>query len=441
MKPLDVIPFKIDLSKKFQKIDGFGVNINSKYWNNGNLKPVVDLLIEDLGATLFRVDIYGKSNWIDPNNTLGPSSLNIENYKKVYTSIDFKNGWGMMKYLNNKGIEPYITASGIVPSWMTSDGKTLSRYDYFAEMMRSFVDWAKNKEKIDFHLFGPLNETDIGPPEGPKLGPEDFLKLIKLIIEYFREDLEDIKFVLPEQAFFNKEYIKYLVNDPVISKKIGVISMHMYSNIPLQTLKDFVSTIKESLCKDCSVWMGEYGDLDQSGEMEWYVGWISVYRLLNILEAGFNGGIYWDAYDNYHDHDETWSIYGLIRMGNKVFTPKKRYYAIKNVYRFVKKGFIRVESIVESEKVKMLAFLEENERELSIVGMNLSLEPLYLNGFIEGDFQKIEDKPLYYYRTNEEENCIKVEELRLRNKNYPYHGIFFILPPKSIFTITTVKEI
>ncbi len=436
MKPLEVIPFKIDLSEKYQKIDGFGVNINSKYWENGSLKPVLDLLIDDLGARLFRIDVYGKSNWIDPDDTLGPSSLNQKNYEKVYKSKDFENGWGMMRYLNERGISPYITASGIVPSWMTSDGKTLVRYDYFVEMMYSFLDWVKNREGIKFTLFGPLNETDIGPPEGPKVDSGEFAKIIKALINRFEDGLGDIKLVLTEQAFFNTDYIKHLINDPEISQKIGVISMHMYSNIPVETLKGFVDTVKESLCKKCSIWMGEYGDLDQSGEMEWYVAWITTYRLFNILEGGFNGAIYWDAYDNYHDHDKAWTIYGLIRRGQRVFTPKKRYYSAKQVYRFVRPSFVKVRTILGSDKIRILAFTDDDKKELTIVGMNLSSESLYLNGSIEGE---IEDKVLSYYRTSEEENCAKVEELRMKTHNYPYNGIFFTVPPKSIFTITTVE--
>ncbi len=436
MKPLEVIPFKVDLSEKYQKIDGFGVNINSKYWDGGALKPVLDLLIDDLGARLFRVDVYGKSNWVDPDDALGPSSLNQENYEKIYKSKDFENGWGMMRYLNERGINPYITASGIVPSWMTEDGKTLVRYDYFAEMMYSFLDWAKNREKIKFELFGPLNETDIGPPEGPKVEPEEFAKVIGTLINRFEDGLEDIRLVLTEQGFFNTEYIKYLINDPEVSQKIGVISMHMYSNIPVETLREFTDTVRQSLCKRCSIWMGEYGDLDQSGEMEWYVAWISTFRLFNILEGGFNGAIFWDAYDNYHDHDEAWTIYGLIRRGQRVFTPKKRYYSAKQVYRFVKPDFVRVKTILGSDKLRILAFTDGNKEELTIVGMNLSSENLYLNGSIEGE---IEDKILSYYRTSEEENCIKVEELGIKTRNYPYNGIFFAVPPKSIFTVTTVK--
>jgi len=305
-------------------------------------------------------------------------------------------------------------------------------------MMHSFVSWAKHKAGIKFTLFGPLNETDIGPPEGPKVEPEEFADVIKVLDERFRDGLEDVKFILPEQAYFNTDYVRHIINNPTIAGRIGVISMHMYSNIPVEVLRKFVDTVRGSLCGDRSIWMGEYGDLDQSGEMEWYVAWISTYRLFNILEAGFNGAIFWDAYDNYHDHDEAWTIYGLLRVGRRIFTPKKRYYAAKQVYRFVRPGFVRVDADVESDKVRILAFTDDKREELSIIGMNLSHEPLYLNGFLEGEYLGIE-KRLSYYRTNEEENCVKVGELNLKTENYPYSGVFFQVPPKSIFTITTVK--
>jgi hypothetical protein len=37
----------------------------------------------------------------------------------------------------------------------------------------------------------------------------------------------------------------------------------------------------------------------------------------------------WDAYDNYHDHDERWTIYGLLRYGQGIYTPKKRYFGAR----------------------------------------------------------------------------------------------------------------
>jgi hypothetical protein len=44
----------IDGSQTFQSIDGFGVNANSASWKNRELRPAIDMLVDQLGATIFR---------------------------------------------------------------------------------------------------------------------------------------------------------------------------------------------------------------------------------------------------------------------------------------------------------------------------------------------------------------------------------------------------
>ena len=51
---------------EYQAIDGFGVNANHRSWNNDELKPVLDALIDQAGMTLFRV-VYDDTNW-EANN-------------------------------------------------------------------------------------------------------------------------------------------------------------------------------------------------------------------------------------------------------------------------------------------------------------------------------------------------------------------------------------
>src|SRR5665647_2175003 len=54
---------QIDGSKHFQKMDGFGVNINTSWWLDGDyrntdiVKPAIDMLHDELGATIFRAVI------------------------------------------------------------------------------------------------------------------------------------------------------------------------------------------------------------------------------------------------------------------------------------------------------------------------------------------------------------------------------------------------
>src|SRR5512133_933079 len=103
------VDVRLDLGKTYQPVDGLGVNINSKYWIGDRLLPAMDLLVNDLGARLFRVDIWGKSNWIDPTGELGRASLDPAHLAEVYQGEIFKRGWAMMRYLNEQGIEPYLT--------------------------------------------------------------------------------------------------------------------------------------------------------------------------------------------------------------------------------------------------------------------------------------------------------------------------------------------
>lgn len=122
-RKVDVV---VDLDKGYQTIDGFGVNINARYWIGDKLKPAVDLLIHDLGASLFRVDIWGKSDWIDPEGSLGLQALDPGRLAEIYQGEIFQRGWAMLRYLNQQGIDPYLTTSGDVPRWMLAqDGRTL----------------------------------------------------------------------------------------------------------------------------------------------------------------------------------------------------------------------------------------------------------------------------------------------------------------------------
>src|SRR5262249_11610720 len=47
----------VDPSQRYQRIDGFGVNANPKNWRSTDLAPAIDRLVDDLHATLWRVDV------------------------------------------------------------------------------------------------------------------------------------------------------------------------------------------------------------------------------------------------------------------------------------------------------------------------------------------------------------------------------------------------
>lgn len=425
---------RVDFSKRYQEIDGFGVNINSKCWNNGGLIPVMDMLVDDLGATLYRLDAYGKSNWVDPGDEFDENILNERTYNKVYAGIDFKNAESMAKYLNLKGIEPYMTLSGVVPKWMCAkDGVTLENYDKFADMAVSYIEWAK-KAGVKFKLFGPLNETDIGPPEGPKVSPQEFVKVLEVLVDALdKNGLKDIKLVAPEQCRFNLEYLKELLKSRKLIGRIEVFGFHCYNDMDIS---EAVNSVEGSSYREARVWLTEYGDLDQTGENEWFFSRVIFERLLRALKGGARAALNWDAFDNYHDHDEAWTIYGLIRSAKNIYTPKKRYYSVKQAYRFIKPGFIRAEAVSSSEEIPALVFVSPDGKDFSLIGMNKSRTDVSLNVSCEDSCTPLSGIKMKLYRTTADENCVHAGDVLLGGKSGP--GAELILPASSIFTLTTL---
>jgi O-glycosyl hydrolase len=85
--------FSVNASHTLQTCEGFGVNITPNQWRNGNLKPTLNLLVDDLGATLFRFDCTGLANWLDPAKRQKDGTWPTNYLDSVYRSKTFTDAW------------------------------------------------------------------------------------------------------------------------------------------------------------------------------------------------------------------------------------------------------------------------------------------------------------------------------------------------------------
>lgn len=426
--------------EKYQIIDGFGVNINSKYWNDGALRPVVDFLVDDLGAVLFRVDGYGNANWIDPNNDSDATCLCEDCFARVYQSADFQNMLGLCKHLNARGIEPYITVSGVVPTWMCAeDGVTLLKFDWYAQMLADYAFWLRQCGVV-FHLFGPLNETDLGPPEGPFVSPASFCDACRAVVRQLDlRGMQDVKLVVSEQNGAQMDYVKALLSDPDLCDRIAVTSMHLYGDWHVDSFVRYVAQHAPHV----HPWITEFGDLDQSTAREEQIAWSCLKRLFMVLEDGAQGALFWDAFDNYHDHDHAWTTFGLLKNAWDVYIPKKRYYALKHIFRFVRPGFQRIGAYSTLEHMPFLAFADETTGAFTAVGMNPLNEGIHVNLNLGWFAPQDGLKYLQFdaFRTNHFEDCacVTTPVINLKNRGGQYFTTTLL--PHSIFTITNITKI
>jgi hypothetical protein len=424
-----------------QSIDGFGVNVNPiGNWRGGRLRPLLDLLFDDLGATLFRVDPYGRSDFLDPAELRRSRGWNERVEERAFRHPDLLDSWATMRYLERRGGTVVISLSGLVaPSLCADDGVTLIDFEGFAYLCSAFARWARHSEGLRVSHLAPVNETDIGPPEGPWLSPEASVEMLaELGRRYEGDGLGDVGLIAFDQAIYDTRWLEALLGRPELLGLPSVFSFHKYSNADLGPARAMIDGTPGA--GDWRLWLTEYGDLDQTGEREWDVAMAQSRRLIGALLDGVEAAIVWDAFDNFHRHDDSWSIYGLLRAGDLQseigypadhgdlvgYMPKPRYYAARHVYRFVPPASKVIE--LSGGDRETIAFVLPDGG-LTVVALNegdeektVRLKPE------EGDLPRLER-----YMSDDRLRCAHVAT------ETSAVGLELVLPPRSLVTLSTIR--
>ena len=435
----------IDPAQRFQYIDGFGVNFNGTYFRDAQ-RPVIDMLIDDLGATIFRLDPYGLTNWEAVNDNDDPNTMNWEYYNDRYSMPPFEASWAAARYLNSQGIRPYLTLSGVPPEWMMDtkgppthkvcrepptgkpDQLKASMYDEFAETVVSLAVYARTRARIDYEYFGPVNETDCYPPEGPRIDPDEMPKVLGVIARRMRkEGLADVKLVVAEQARIDNDYITPIMQSADLMKQVGVFSFHTYR---ADSVGPQVARVQASEYRNVRVWLTEYGDLgdlDRSAANEWKnFSLAATHRALTALNQGASAALFWDAYDNYHEHYPRFTFYGLVQNADHIYSPKKRYFAAKQLYHFVRPGAQRIGATSDAQSLLVSAFRNGATNSMTVVGVKLGGSNHVQLTVPDGGT----GLRWSLYETTRELNCVRTEMLSAKS------GLVeFDLPDEAVFTL------
>jgi hypothetical protein len=417
----------VDTARAFQRIDGFGVNINPNgHWRDGTLAATLDTLRFDLGARIFRLDPYGTSDWVGGE---GAEALDPAGDERVYTSPDFRDAWEVTRYLEERGATILLNVSGPVPRWMCGpDGVTLVDTKSYVEMLASLVRWSVEEEHLAVPYVGPLNETDIGPPEGPFAGPDTACAVLEQLRARLAQGGLDRKLAGFDQAHLDRRYIDRLLARPDGSRLLDVVAMHSYRD---DVAYDEVTRVLPAL-DEPAYWLTEYGDLDNTGELELEVAIASTRRLIQALRGGVNAALVWDAYDNWHRHENGWTLYGLLRTAVRGpvyhYTKKKRYYAARQVYRYILPAWRRV-ACNDDGTVSTVACAGE-DGELTVVGLNERQEERAVRLEVSGP-TPVRDA-LSVVATSPELSCDTLYDSGFSGT------ALFTVPGRSVFTATTL---
>ena len=440
---------KINPNQRYQIIQGFGINFTGPYFRNDQ-KAMFDKLIDDLGVTMFRVVPYlVYSNWEEYNDNDDPNVMNWEYYNNRYSHPIFEATWNALRYLNSRGIRPMVALMGPVPAWMTDDKAPPPRhkvcqenvppglqghlspamYDEFAEEVVSMVEYARAKAHIDLEYFSPFNETDCYPPEGPRIDPDEAPKVLAAVARRLtKEGLGDIRLAVPDNAVITNDYTDPILKDDELMKQVGVFTFHSYGE---NSVGPQVERVRASRYSQVPVWLTEYGDLndrDKTFENQWkHFSLAANRRALTALNQGASAIFYFDAFDDYEECMKRLCYYGLFASASHVYSPKKSYYATRQLYHFVRPGWRRIAVTTEDAGLTLAAFQGPSPDALVVVGVK------------EGgpDHFRIELPPNVtgpaswdLYETTRELDCRRVMTLPARGDHAEMD-----LPSETVFTL------
>jgi O-glycosyl hydrolase len=410
----------IDLTKKYQEIDGFGAFMGS----GGNDPDTIITLANDIGMSMARFGVIGggfeeKNDNSDPNviNLAGynPSALSISNMQRIAPFVDkfivtFWSPAGWMK-LNKweNGVENWATDNKLDPKY----------YEEYAEEVVALIKVVKRETGKDIYCIVLQNEPQFNEPyPSCQVNPTEFRDIIKVVgARLDAEGYGNVKLfwaeALPAQGAI-KQYIDAVKNDPVAKNYADVVAIHNYDadgasigGAGCDYWKNIYTWSQASDTK-YKTWMTE-----TSGHADNWDGAMTLAgNIFNALECGnASAWAFWSF-----SVSEGSAVYGLV-VGNR---PTSRYYVSKQFYKFIRPGAVRVDAV--SAGIPALAFNDEKSKTVSVVLFNNTTQTQTVE--IKGKGLPVEWEA---YTTSNARNCEK-------GKNVGANGLI-ILPPRSLTTL------
>ena len=458
------VNFSVD--KKIQSgfIDGFGVNINTAWWYKGRygnpetVFPAIDLAADSLGAVIFRA-VIEEIDWEKVNDDGDPDHFNWEYFNTVFEDEKFKGIWEILRYLNKKGVTDRLVISfmGAPPaasplakpdpaqSWM---GNTLYSIDRdkeseLAESLAAFLYYARNRAGISFSLVSPMNETDIVDisikrpdrklvVEGPNI-PEatQYVRIIRLLARKLDAlGMSDVRFVAPDAAgeTLFKACLKEMEGDSYLMGKLQYWGVHQYGN----DAANYLEILKNSSYPEKPYWVTETAGIK---------------NLFGQLDDNASGFMFWDAYDCVYQHGIR-NGYGSAPPNDWVFwegeqgkpligfdsvsyswKPRKTFYQFAQVFRFVRTGAKRINTVIRDSSVFIHSFLNP-DGQLVITGYNAGSAAAELKAALNG---LTDVKRMQLYITDNEHDMQKTGRVEITNGN-----MTFKIPGHAVFTLADI---
>jgi hypothetical protein len=355
-------------------IVGFGVNGQPRNWgtNGAAVKGALDMLVNDLGANFFRVEVdNGETDYESTNDDASPTTFNWAYYDALFSTKRFTDLWNYVRYVNSIASTAHVQLSwhGGLPGWFggttfNGDGRSYTlptaMEGEFVETLLAVMVYARTRApepRPRFDLISPNNEPESGgAPEGfawANVAQEARVVRALVVAMNAIPELDGIQLVVGEH---NTELMSIdrpsLVADPLILARLAATSFHRYDTAEVIDYKGANPPV--FLTEFNSHWRAScYSTI-------WSYGLEAVTNVVAALQGGATAGLFWSDYDAPHIHQgDEWQTFGLLATNSgglseaqlcghflntqpadsvldaMTYTPKPTYAAVRHVFKWI----------------------------------------------------------------------------------------------------------
>ena len=439
----------INGAQTFQVIDGFGVNANHRSWNNDELKPVIDALINQGGMTLFHV-VFDNNNWEGTNDNSDANAMNWTYYNTIYSSAEFQKMWGLMAYLNQSGITTGLVPDfeGPAPAWMGGLTLASGMENEYAETIASCLIYARKTMGLQFSTVGPVNEPDTTYSGINLSGSGQLVTVMTNLIQQLNTNgMSDVMVSGPDLASTSTAWLQAMTNNPTLMGRLAHFGLHSYQNETADA-SGVYNFIQQSAYPSVNFWMTEYNvwcagcQSGSGGNNTWSYGKGTAAYMMQLLSQGASAGIVWEGYDSEYvdfnpqtggNNPPHWSYWGLFGVDNinatpKTYTPRAGFYTLAQIAAFVRPGAQRIGVSSPPSGLTLLAFYNTNNEQFTITGVNSNSTVSAFSGLLTS-LPVVSNLDFYY--TTSATNLFHSGQVPVSN------NVFSVsVPADSVFTLT-----
>ena len=416
----------IDLNIEYQTIDGFGGFGPKKVWWDSPPfydEEYLDMILDDLGCTIVRTQLYW--DFEEANDNDDPNLINWNGFNFGPNSDNGKQ-FPFIMALRDRGLDKFIASVWTPPVWMKLDpddglasfcnGQCGGRlnpelYEEFAEYIIAYIKMLKDETDVDLYAISLQNEPLFANPfESCVYKEAELAELVKVVGPRLRKEGLSTKIFGPEHMgsySWELNFINELMaRDSLARENLDIFAVHGYlDGFSADYGKALGWTQLFNACTKYGkpIWMSETSDYETTG-------WDKAFKMARGLHLALKFGkisawIYW-----YMSGD---------MLNDNV--PAPLYYVFKNYYRYIRPGYIQVDSQSDDSEILVTAFRKDEKITIVLINNSLQEKTATL------DFGAVPmPKAFQVFQTSRTDNCV---DLGVVKNNQ------FILKANSVTTL------